>query len=506
MGWICALPLELSAALEMLDEEHEELHIHSLPYTLGRIGLHNVIVACLPAGQMGTNSAAGVASQMMSDFKSIHFGFLVGIGGGVPNSTTDIRLGDVVISQPHLQYPGVVQYDFGKTEEGGKSSRIGSLNSPPAILLTSVSKLTADARRGRNGITKHLQKSDLSPTPTRQSPGDDVLFEAAYAHAGGSSCIACDRNRVVQRTPRENQSPMIHCGTIASGNQVMKDGVTRGKLSANLGGGILCFEMEAAGIMNSFPCLVIRGICDYADSHKNKGWQVYASAAVAACAKEFLYITPGVESVGKTSRGSSNERLVYSQELSIHMEPSTEISTSPNGMKSSSVSVDQRRQVLTQSLSFAEIDVRHTNIQNAYTETCKWLLDQPEYQDWRDPSKLSEHYGFFWLKGKPGAGKSTMMKFAYANAIKTMTDTTILCFFFNARGISLEKSVEGLYRSLLSQLLDKLPDLQSILDTLSIEASSASVSSLWTAEILQKLFQCAIEKLGEFDMLYRRVR
>jgi nucleoside phosphorylase len=87
---------------------------------------------------------------------------------------------------------------------------------------------------------------------------------------------------------------MVHYGTIASGNQVMRDGVTRDKISSGLGG-VLCFEMEAAGLMNNFPCLVIRGICDYADSHKNKRWQAYAAATAAACAKEVLSVIPAAE-------------------------------------------------------------------------------------------------------------------------------------------------------------------------------------------------------------------
>jgi nucleoside phosphorylase len=87
---------------------------------------------------------------------------------------------------------------------------------------------------------------------------------------------------------------VIYYGTIASGNQVIKDGVTRDRLSLELGG-VLCYEMEAAGLMNHFPCLVIRGICDYADSHKNKGWQPYAAATAAACAKEVLSVIPAAE-------------------------------------------------------------------------------------------------------------------------------------------------------------------------------------------------------------------
>jgi len=76
-------------------------------------------------------------------------------------------------------------------------------------------------------------------------------------------------------------------------------------------GGVLCFEMEAAGLMNSFPCLVIRGICDYADSHKNKKWQAYAAATAAACAKEVLSVIPPAEvvkarTVDKTIKAASS--------------------------------------------------------------------------------------------------------------------------------------------------------------------------------------------------------
>src|SRR5437868_3275711 len=104
VGWVCALPIELAAAQEMLDEEDEKLHHDANDtniYTLGRIGEHNVAIACLPEGQTGTNSAAAVAVQMKSAFTSIRFGLMVGVGGGVPSEDVDIRLGDVVVSRPH---------------------------------------------------------------------------------------------------------------------------------------------------------------------------------------------------------------------------------------------------------------------------------------------------------------------------------------------------------------------------------------------------------------------
>ena len=294
IGWISALPIELAAAAEMLDEEHQDLPqdpTDSNIYTFGRIGEHNVVISCLPAGQMGTNSAATVASQMKSRFPSLRFGLMVGIGGGVPSAESDIRLGDIVISQPHLQHGGVVQYDFGKTGVDGQLTRTGSLNAPPTVLLNALAKLRANHIRGRIKLYEYLSTYAHLQKFTYQGADFDVLYNATYSHVSGPTCDGCSKEEVVSRDPREDTNPLLYFGTIASGNQVMKDGVTRDRLSKELGG-ILCFEMEAAGLMNNFPCLVVRGICDYADSHKNKRWQPYAAATAAACAKELLVIIP----------------------------------------------------------------------------------------------------------------------------------------------------------------------------------------------------------------------
>ena len=103
-----------------------------------------------------------------------------------------------------------------------------------------------------------------------------------------NACDNCEINGQVTRPARDRLDPVIHYGLIASGYQGIKHGGTRDKLGRELG--ILCFEMEAAGLMDNFPCLVIRGICDYADSHKNKQWQGYAAATAAAYAKELLSV------------------------------------------------------------------------------------------------------------------------------------------------------------------------------------------------------------------------
>jgi nucleoside phosphorylase len=291
VGWVCALPVELAAAQLMLDEEHQPLDQDSndsILYTLGRIGDHNVVIACLPAGQVGPQSAATVAMQMKTSFPSIRFGLMVGIGGGVPNEEADIRLGDVVVSQPHQVHGGVVQYDFGKATPSG-FQRTGFLNMPPTILLHAVAKVRSNGFMGRSSLPAYVSKLSEIPAFQRGNAGPDVLYKASYKHEGGSTCGSCNKESTVEREPRGNQEIVVHYGTIASGNQVMRDGTTRDMLSSELGG-VLCFEMEAAGLMNTFPCLVIRGICDYADSHKNKKWQPYAAGTAAAYAKEVLSV------------------------------------------------------------------------------------------------------------------------------------------------------------------------------------------------------------------------
>ncbi|CAI7591314.1 unnamed protein product [Penicillium palitans] len=265
---------------------------------LGELAGHNVVVACLPAGIYGTTFAAVVATQMRLTFPAIRIGLMVGIGGGVPSLTTDIRLGDVVVSQPQGQFSGVVQYDAGKTIASGHFERTGTLNMPPAELLTALAKVQANRMvEGNTRLQSHISKAVATETQTgldsfrRPAEGHDHLYDASYTHeSSASDCASCDRMRVLDRRPRTSEEPHIHYGTIASGNQVMKNAQVRDQLASQLG--ILCFEMEAAGLMNHFPSLVVRGICDYADSHKNKEWQRYAALAAAAFAKELLCEVP----------------------------------------------------------------------------------------------------------------------------------------------------------------------------------------------------------------------
>jgi nucleoside phosphorylase len=290
--------VETAAAKLMLDEEHPPLPRQPTDqntYILGRIGGHNIVIASLPSGAYGNTSAATVGTQLLSSFRSIRIGLLVGIGGGVPSGIADIRLGDIVVSQPTDTCGGVIQYDLGKTLNEGNFQRIGMLNRPPKTMLTALTTLRAHHYTKGSRISEFVSNVQAKMMPhnaeifTRPIQ-EDLLFQADYDHAQSDLCVNCDRSKLLRRPTRGHQEPVIHYGLIGSANQVVKDGKRRDQLAREFG--IYCVDMEAAGLMNDFPCLVIRGICDYADSHKNKEWQGYAAAAAAAYAKELLLMVP----------------------------------------------------------------------------------------------------------------------------------------------------------------------------------------------------------------------
>jgi nucleoside phosphorylase len=320
IAWIAALPIERAAAEAMLDEEHvapTDFTRHQTDenvYTWGRMGEHNIVIASLASGVYGTTSAATTASSLLASLPSIRVGLLVGIGGGIarPDEGHDIRLGDIAVSQPCETTGGVCQYDLFKAKSGGKRERKGFLGRPPTVLLNALSSIQSYHERKDSKVPSFLQemlkknpkmgkRSKQNPGYTHQGFDNDRLFKALCDHIPGPDCRGCNAAEEVQRDDRDTTDPDIHYGTIASGNTLLKDATARDRIIADLGEDCICFEMEAAGLMNHFPCLVIRGICDYADSHKNDRWQRYASATAAAYAKELLAYVPAAE-VQETKR------------------------------------------------------------------------------------------------------------------------------------------------------------------------------------------------------------
>ncbi|KAE8162547.1 hypothetical protein BDV40DRAFT_264916 [Aspergillus tamarii] len=193
--------------------------------------------------------------------------------------------------------------------------------------------------------------------------------------------------------------------------------------------------------------------------------------------------------------------LIISAVLHSDSGENREISVSPDRREEEKHSLNERQNLaVLDSLYFDQIGARYLDIKKAHVKTCKWLLRQSEYLDWLDPSKAIEHNGFLWIKGKPRAGKSTLMKFALDNARRALggKNNIIVAFFFNARGGSLEKSTLGMYRSLLLQLLQGLPELQDVFESLKLTTSTRNgVPHKWDIELLKELFEQTVQRLGQ---------
>ncbi|OAT12082.1 pfs domain-containing protein, variant [Blastomyces gilchristii SLH14081] len=300
IGWICALPIEAAAARMMLDKDFgvlgEQDPRDSNVYRLGTIGKHNVVIACLPAGQIGPVIAATVVNNMVRTFSTLEFGIMVGIGGGIPSADHDIRLGDIVIGCSFDDSRVVVQHDTVKYVAGGELYRTGFFNNPPRPLLAATHAMRTAHLAKNPRYTQYMQDATVRDTRTgktfsRPSAQTDRLFKVEYGHSARTAgCEECPKGWEVSRPERECNDPRTHYGIIASGSAVIKDG--RKRENIRLKTGALCVEMEAAGMVADFHCLVIRGICDYSDSHKNKQWQGYAALAAAAYAKDLLGYVP----------------------------------------------------------------------------------------------------------------------------------------------------------------------------------------------------------------------
>ncbi|KAK3334214.1 hypothetical protein B0T19DRAFT_148254 [Cercophora scortea] len=204
---------------------------------------------------------------------------------------------------------------------------------------------------------------------------------------------------------------------------------------------------------------------------------------------------------------SSALHFVYNKLLS---NPSDERLRAPSASTLSESSLEARQQVeaceklearkeLMQLLYFDEIDARLLSLKPAHHKTCEWILGKPKYHQWMSLENREDHHGFLWIKGKPGAGKSILMKFLDAKTRLSATKQSgclVASFFFFAPGEHLEKSTAGVYRSLLWQLLEMAPDLQQVLDDFSSNACKVIRRNGWQIEALKETIAKAIDHLG----------
>ncbi|THX37115.1 purine and uridine phosphorylase [Aureobasidium pullulans] len=494
VGWICAISTEFTAAQLFLDKEHDLPNEISSSdtnhYKLGEISGHNVVVAVLPDGEYGVGSAANVVTNLLRSFKNVRVGLMVGIGGGAPTSKNDIRLGDVVVSSPKNGTGGVYQYDFGKTIQGVRFEQTGFLDQPSATVRAALNGLKTKhdihGHKIRDAIESILsQKPRLKKKGyTRPEPGSDLLFISSVVHSqySESACMdscAKQSSSVVFRRPRDDDDddPAIHYGVVASGNQLMKDAVIRDKLANEKA--ILCFEMEAAGLMNHLPCMIIRGICDYSDSHKNKEWQGYAAMTAAAYAKELLL------EIHPRSVKAEKKLAMAVEQLSGVV---GKVGSSVEQLKAFGSS-----NAITAWLDAPDPSVNFNRAHDAHhTGTGQWFFKTGQFLQWR-----REENSFLWLHGMPGCGK-TVLSSTIVRRLAEDGAAPVLFFYFDFSEAR-KQQFEAMIRSFLVQIYHKAASSQASIRLLYDSHSQGCVQP--DLELIEDTLRSILSQLKNVDIV-----
>ena len=267
---------------ELLNEEHSLLSINfsydDNVYILDRIDDHHIVIACLSKERYDIAFVVSVTKDMLRSFEFIRIELMIDIEEGALSGKHNIRLEDIVIGCSMKKKDDVVSYNFDKAVQDREFERTGFLNSLSTVLLTALIKLSADHERKNSYIIESIRLIIIKNPRLREKyqhldAEHDRLYESSYTYRGDNYECEIDYNSIsssllrrLRRKLNSNKSIMYY-DLIVSANKLIKDVIARDRLIKEHN--ILCFEMEAAGLMNNFPCVVIRGICDYLDSHKN---------------------------------------------------------------------------------------------------------------------------------------------------------------------------------------------------------------------------------------------
>ncbi|CAH0045468.1 unnamed protein product [Clonostachys solani] len=490
VGWICGLGADYVAARSFLDEVHpvpRSVAEHDRNrYTLGKVGGHLVVLAASPDAEYGSTSAARVAKDMLSTFPNIKIGLLVGIGGGAPSQKNDIRLGDVVVGSPQDGNGGVLYYDYEQSIQDQALRLTGRLNEPPMVLQTALHRLAGARGDGESykleqAIDDALKKKParLQENYLRPSASRDQLYrsQVVYPLDDNHKCpeIFSDHpSHLVKRADRSEceEGIAVHYGLIASAESVMKDAAARDKIAEETG--VLCFETGVTGMPSRFPCLAIRGICDYSDSHRNKEWRGYAAMAAAAFTKGLLHQIAPNEIEGETTVLELDPfKTVEGQEDTVMGGTET-----GEGILTPKLSDEEEKclQFLGPATNSTDNSYQwhKDRVDQAAEHTCQWLLKHEEFDKW-----LRQKHGPLLITGNSGSGKSVLARYLIDQGLPQSQTETVCYFFFNGQG---QNKVKQALRAVLHQLFLKKPCLIRHAVKLFQENGTfftSSTSSLW---------------------------
>jgi nucleoside phosphorylase len=285
-GIVTALPIEM-AALESCFSEVRDIEMRGMRYKVAAAPVRGsnskrVLSIIKRAADMGNNSAAICATNMLTAFPNLEDVIMVGIAGGIPypdNAEKHVRLGDLVISD----HQGVTQYDFGKQYKDYFEEKQRG-RPPSAKLIDAINELATQELKGNRIWEEYIDDLSSKLNWVRPSESTDKL----YIDDASDDVVS---HPVDNR--RQEGRPRVFRGKIGSANLVLKSSSHRKKIREKHE--VLAVEMEASGIADatwhhSAGYLVIRGICDYADRRKNDEWHKYAALIAAAYCKAVLEV------------------------------------------------------------------------------------------------------------------------------------------------------------------------------------------------------------------------
>ncbi|KAI8717170.1 NACHT domain-containing protein [Fusarium sp. LHS14.1] len=472
----CALATEVAAVRFTLDERltsHPMMAgLDAFTYSYGRIEDHNDVIA--RGTQMGPVNAAACAATAVQQFPNIRFALMIGIAGGIPSRSRDIRLGDVAVGIPGGSHPGVLQYDFGKYQQDGSFILKGCLNKPPSILINACHRLEEEEEEmGRRPHCFILKNIGEKHEPYQRPSKDDVLFKDDFHHVNASGdcseCEAAGEDGVISRRPRNGtDASFIHLGLILSGGGVVKNPEDRHLLRRGNEDAI-CFEMEAAGIVDQIPCLVIRGICDYADTHKNDDWHRYAAAAAAAYGKAVLANVTGQE-VKATTKAQD---LTKALEIGEHVD----LLRRSNDQQKALDWLGQEGWRHPQDDHFAKCE----------PGTGRWLLDSPQFSEWLKRTETT-----LLCQGLPGAGKTVMASLVIDHLTCSTPEETVVVYAYCDAGKREQQKAVHILASLLRQLIEASPSMPESVQRFHSKNQGRQLSSVSARELTDVLIDATL--------------
>lgn len=356
---------------------------------------------------------------------------------------------------------------------------------PPQALLTAVSKVESRHNGGKLPMLEVLSDAAARLPRYGHPMLEDCLFDSEFTHrSSDANCDSCDRSQLVSREMRHKTNPVVHYGRVASGNQVIKDAYTRDFLSKKINN--ICFEMEAAGVMDCFPCLVIRGICDYSDSHKNKGWQQYAALVAAAYAKDLLISIP------PQSLQPRKQARIQQPKASEPISP--EAGECLRAMFVTDSSLDR------EGILDAKGDICEG--------TCEWILSTEKFQLWdQNPPHL------LWICAPPGMGKTFMSIYLskHLEALSKSVSGVATISFFCDNKVDTRNTSVSILRGLMYQLISHQPNLVNAIipqwkqkfRSLFQESSFAVLWKLFEDMVTKSSFRaiyCVVDGLDECEL------